>query len=305
MRGATKAKHDPQRLGIAWWNTSLSPNAAVGRASASDYQNAIQVIESITGSGVSLFGLAEISARDVDVVQVAGALPGFVVTEQDRPAGRSKFDTCIAFDPRKFSLLDKGDVVKTRGEKTLRIGQRFRFGVSGATNALHVLVSHWPSKMHSSGLPVGDAYAHHMREAVDAILSDEPAAQILLMGDYNDEPHSPNMSYHLRSTRDREFAVKRSGGLLYNPFWRHLSPRCPSTTRWPSHDHGTYHYAGEMTKWHTFDQMLFSRSMLDGKGDWRLDEGRVEIFIDHSLKTLVQTATIFDHLPIMANLVRV
>lgn len=294
-------------IGVAWWNTSLSPNADADRASNSDRINAAAAIDELVKMGSSVIGLCEVSQMDMDYLCVHSALRNFACTDPGAAASaRSRFDTCIAYDPDLFTLGAEADLVAAYGAGHFRVAQRFELQASAGGRSLHVFVSHWPSRLNMDANDTKRIlYAAALRDAVNALLTDDPAAQIILMGDYNEEPFSESMCVGLRASRDRPRSESKPD-LLYNPFWRHLS----SYRRDPKHscsDEGTYYYhSGDTTRWHTFDQMLFSYGLLTGAGGLALDEHSTRAHVASWLeKLLLDRKSLFDHRPIVGRLLRV
>lgn len=140
---------------------------------------------------------------------------------------------------------------------------------------------------------------------MDLLLAGDPDAQIVLMGDFNDEPFASVMDATLLSTRDRKL-VQQEPRLLYNPFWRHMTSYKHSEESHQFSDRGTYfHAAGQLTKWRTFDQMMFSSSLVRGTAEWVLDEIATRVVDFPALTKLVESrGNVFDHLPIVGRLQR-
>lgn len=298
-------KPTTQVAGLVWWNTGLSPNAAKDRSSGADRDSAVVVIRALCAMRPAILGFSEISSKDVEAFQNGSALGRYTFSECGRVVtSRSSFDTCIAFDPAILSLLDQSDVIAPVGNSRLRVGQRFLFEMPGSTSPLHVVISHWPSKLHPSEELPNPMYGFVLRQLLDEIAKDDPDPQILLMGDYNEEPYDECLSIYLRSTRDRS-RVLNGPGLMYNPFWQHMSPARAQVGRGASRNHGTYYHSrGVVTRWHTFDQMMFSRSLLEGSRGWALDEGRTRVFDDYGVDKVIQSSAVLDHLPIVSRLVK-
>jgi len=293
-------------IGVAWWNTALSPNAGSGRAAKTDRTRASAVMDELVDSGCGVIGLCEVSKVDIDYFLANSLLGSFACTDPGSAAGpRSNFDTCLAYDPGIFTLVEEVDLTSSFGGSRFRVAQRFELQPVEGGKSLHVLLSHWPSRLH---MGANDSrrvlYAGQLRETVNALLTDDPAAQIILMGDYNDEPFSESMCVGLRASRDRARSESKAD-LLYNPFWRHLS----SYRRDPAHscaDEGTYYYhSGDTTRWHTFDQMMFSHGLLTGSDGLVLDEESTRAHVAPWLeKLLLDRNSLFDHRPIVGRLLR-
>jgi predicted extracellular nuclease len=102
---------------------------------------------------------------------------------------------------------------------------------------VHVLVNHWPSRRAGE-----DETAYRRMEAakknravIATIKSTEPAARIILMGDFNDDPHSASIAHIM----DTDF---------YNPMQQLLT-----------RDEGSTTYRGQ---WNLFDQILVSNNFM-------------------------------------------
>jgi len=302
LNGSSAQKEE---LAFAWWNTSLSPNVK-GRADDDDLSHAVRAVDELIAEGVVLVGFCEISRKDVEHLSKHSSLATFGFSQAEQSvSGVSTFDTCIAYDPARLSLLHESVVVVPDGGGHLRVGQRFVLEPSAGGEPIHVIISHWPSRRTlAAGATERTTYGYVLRGVVDTLLAADAEAQIVLMGDYNDEPFNASIMEALKATRDRDRSKTRTD-LLYNPFWRHLAS-FEHDVNGPCSDQGTYYYkSGKMTRWHTFDQMIFSSSLLTGAKEWQLDEGRTRAYSPSWLDDLLKkSASIFDHRPIVGRMQR-
>ncbi len=110
--------------------------------------------------------------------------------------------------------------------------------VTGILNKeeIHILVNHWPSRRDGAESTSYKriAAAQKNRDVIDQITSENSEAKIIIMGDFNDDPHSESVEKHL---------VR---GDLFNPMERLL-------TRY----RGTTNYRSQ---WNLFDQIIFSHN---------------------------------------------
>ena len=116
-------------------------------------------------------------------------------------------------------------------------------------DTLHCFVNHWPSKYRGE-LETVDARncaASIVRHQVDSILLADPTAKIVIMGDFNDTPDAPCISQVLgaRSADDGE-------GPLINLFTNPQELGFDGTLKYQE-------------KWMVFDQIIVTRSLLDGE----------------------------------------
>ncbi len=104
-------------------------------------------------------------------------------------------------------------------------------------NIIHLLVNHWPSRRSGYDQTVYKriAAASKNREIINGILSEEPEAKIIVMGDFNDNPTSKSVKGLVNTD-------------FYNPMEKLLTL-----------DSGTLNYRGE---WNIFDQIIISNNFL-------------------------------------------
>ncbi|WP_124540272.1 endonuclease/exonuclease/phosphatase family protein [Piscinibacter terrae] len=296
------------QLGVAWWNTALSPNVDRGRAKAEELEAAALMLTSLVQMGAQFVVLGEVASEDVIALEglCSGLLQGCVFCDSTSKAGRGRFDTCAVYRADMVRVESTSDLVQVTGGRTARIGQHFTLTVEHETKPVHLLASHWPSRLQlSSNAPGRYALATRLRDKVDVLLEEDSEALIVLLGDYNDEPFDSCIAETLRATRDRDLAMSKSG-LLYNPFWRHLSSFEHIDSSHRVSDRGTYfHLAGDVTRWRTFDHMMFSAAFLCGAGGWRLDEhGTRVVNLPQYTKLVEARKNVFDHLPIIGRAAR-
>ena len=122
-------------------------------------------------------------------------------------------------------------------------------GVLGGKDTLHVFVNHWPSRSGGEieSRPRRVWVAEAVRYRVDSILRINPAAQILITGDFNDEPADLSVVSGLNALLSAEVPQP---GKLYDLTMglKHSSPG------------GTYKYKGS---WNLLDHMVVSGTVLD------------------------------------------
>lgn len=297
------------RITLCWWNTSLSPSGK-DRAIPSDATVFQRVIEHLIGSlGVDFCVLGEVSETDVESIRHFLKDSIYQVVSGVESLGRSSFSTCLLFNSSKLTCQLGSHEILMQEQSKYRIAQHAVLATRDLKTTFYIFISHWPSRLHlAANAPLRLTLGDRLRQRVDKVFEANASAQIILMGDYNDEPFDQSLSSALRATRDKDLAKKKST-LLYNPFWRHLChPEIatnPSESQSHSESWGSYfHQGGTLFKWRTFDQMLFSSSFL-GLGEWYLDETNTSIINFEPYTRLVMNRDVsFDHLPIIATLER-
>ncbi len=120
-------------------------------------------------------------------------------------------------------------------------------------DTLHVFVNHWPSRM--GGIKKSEPYrmfvAKVLRKSIDSILYHDRCAQIVVTGDFNDEPTSPSIKVSLKTHKS---GFPYQCGILYN-----LSESLAD-----KFNCGTYRYR---TSWNMFDQIMVSGALLKNTGN--------------------------------------
>lgn len=288
-------------IGIAWWNTGLSPTKAMGRATSEELGAAAAVLVALAQMGAHFIVLGEVASEDVTNLHnhCVGILPGYQFVDSTSKAGRSRFDTCIVFRPDLVSVTNQTDIVERVEDSYIRIGQHFELIAKAQGEPVHLIASHWASRLYeASDSPGRYRLAEKLRDKVNALLRAEQDAYVVLLGDYNDEPFDTCITETLRATRDRDLVIAKRE-LLYNPFWRHLSSYEHADANYQASDKGTYfHKGGSVTRWRTFDHMMFSRAFLGSEG-WHLDEHATRVVNLPSYTAIVEARqNVFDHLPI-------
>jgi len=177
------------------------------------------------------------------------------------PYGVVHFDSP---DPRGIDvgLLYRKDVVQpiqsrpiniSHPSDTLRTTRDILFlqAVINSSDTLNLFVNHWPSRR--SGVrksePLRMQAASTLRKNVDSILGIDPCANIIITGDFNDEPFNRSMKESLKTLiPDKYFQCDE----LYN-LSESLMKNCYC---------GTYRYE---SVWNMFDQFIVSGALLDNK----------------------------------------
>lgn len=301
-----------ENIKIAWWNTALSPPKSNSRSNVNgNIIFAKELIEKlITEHEVDIICLCEVNQSDIDFFKTNFIGTNFSIIEGAGKAGRTHFDFCTIYNHKKLIAKYDGYIIRNILNKTLKIGQQIDFSTSNSTTTneanFSLILSHWPSqRTYHSTHPQRRKLASNLKFHVESLV-DTGTQYVVLMGDYNDEPYSTSIEEELQAVRDIELA--RDGeGYLYNPTWRYLGNHisCTDITCGTSHiNTGTIYYpAGDYTKWNVYDQMIFTKGFLDG-GGWKIKDLKINILSDDSISSKIRSNSIFDHLPIMAEIHR-
>jgi predicted extracellular nuclease len=214
-----------------------------------------RAVRSIDGMrGPDLIGMCEMENRRVLDLLVTDYLPGgeYEVVHAESPDERG-IDVAILYrrgvmrlDRMTMHRIDLGE-----GNRPTRDIMEARFSKDG--RSFTVLVNHWPSRSggEEASAPRRERAAEAAARVIDSITTLDPTADIILMGDLNDEPFNTSVAGTLDA---REYVESGFDHRLINT----AAPVAEIDTL------GSYYYQGD---WETIDQvMLASAGALDGKG---------------------------------------
>jgi hypothetical protein len=244
----------------------------------------------ITAGGwdtVAFIGMCEVENRYVlnKLIYETPITPyGYRIIHRDSPDARG-VDVAALYNPKKMKLLAyKYYPVRFPGDTSLRTRdilyvKALLFG----TDTLHIFVNHWPSRRGGQEESAWrrNYVAGMVRGMVDSIALCPPPAppkgggssvksepdclmggqipNILLMGDFNDEPSDESLRISLGAAlRETDTSC------LYNLM-------ALKRLKWTE---GTIRYRG---RWSIFDQFVVSESMLHGRSDLQTGPGEVTI----------------------------
>ncbi len=198
----------------------------------------------------------------------------FGIAHRDSPDKRG-IDLAVAYR-QPFAVEDSAvrlhtvDIPKpTRGVLSVPL-------VSGG-RTLHVLVNHWPSR---GGGKDAVGYRHKTASVcvkevarILAAAKDGDDPDILLLGDFNDDPYDAPVRDTLGAVRSKNAVLNRNNKtLLYNAAWTFLGRS----------DFGTYYYNREWV-WNVFDQAIMSRGLLKEAGFQFVSES-LDVFAPDKLR---------------------
>lgn len=272
---------DSLYFSIMWWNVGLSPPTKKKSQKANKLTKeerlvgCSKIIKEYMNIGFDFICLGEVSSEDV--VNLSQELnlksSDYTVVNGFDTVGKLIFDTCIFF--KKTHQLIVGvkpfeNLIYSSGGRQTKVGQRFEFRFSPSNDVIVLYLSHWSSQR-STDDKLYESIAQDLRNAVKPDLIKQN--HMILLGDYNVEPHHQSLISKLQSSREKEL-VKFRTSLFYNPFWKFLSSTQASNA---NNLLGTYHLrkTGVFNDWHVIDQILISSHFLDKK--WKFVDDFVEI----------------------------
>jgi len=170
--------------------------------------------------GPEILGLAEVENRDVVEMLVKNKQlkkHGYEVIHSDSPDQRG-IDCAMIYKKKKFVPLYQQSYSVSFADTNPDITTRDILLVKGILEKdfeLTILVNHWSSRRGGAQKSAWKRAraASRARAIVDSILKVDPLTNIVLMGDFNDEPSSPSLDKILRAGKNTQEA---SYSKLYN-----------------------------------------------------------------------------------------
>ena len=218
-------------------------------------------------NGPEILGLAEVENRQVieDLIQLTALKSRkYEIVHEESPDMRG-IDVALVYDRKVF---------RYHSHRRLRISfpaepdytSRDVLLVSGKVKGeiLHILVNHWPSRRggQEESEPRRLRAAEVVKFATDSLFALDPEAKILLMGDFNDDPHNKSL---VGSMQAKPAAAKVGAGEFFNPMSEMHDPD----------NRGTLTYRG---KWNLFDQFLVSPGLLAPGASLKYVPGSAQIY---------------------------
>ncbi|WP_338848394.1 hypothetical protein V8J88_05885 [Massilia sp. W12] len=281
---------------IAWWNTGLAPGARSKSAQNTLLLALGLIYELLHEQALDLLVLCEISETELRALADLLEASPWRLQSGLQSVGRARFDTCFVYREERLAIAGLLALTHPCGERIRRPGQHLRL-LLDQRDQFHCFVSHWPSRVYADK-DERNRLGMELRDEVNRVLRGDPEANIIMMGDYNDEVFDVSITEYLQASRDREL-VLRKRHLLYNPFWRKLGASLDG-----DYFSGTiFDWRGEFTRWRSFDQIMLSAALLDG-AQWRLDESSANIYSSATLSACLRKHE-FDHLPVILNMQKV
>jgi hypothetical protein len=213
--------------------------------------------------GIALLGVAEIENRSV--LKDLCAQPklkdrNYKIVHYDSKDARG-IDVALLYNPAYFKVIssekiyvDMSDLGEGKTRDILYVKGIFM------GEELHVMVAHWPSRRGGEEVSLAKRCraAQFMRKKADSVYALNPNANIIAMGDLNDDPTSPSLTDCLKAAGKKEQAVN---GIFFNPFYDYFKKGI-----------GTLAYNDS---WNLFDQIVVSSSMLTPDNGLKFSGGHI------------------------------
>lgn len=289
------------RFSLCWWNTGLAPPKGTRNEPEHLFIVADTIKMLMNQRDVDLLCLGEVDSDSLSYLGSQISDSRFVFTDRSRGDNGVKFNMGFVHRRRLLEISLSTYATANIEQKRRRMSQHVKLSLVDGSQ-MDLFVVHWPSRIflppesHTRPL-IGQG----LRDLVDGVLDADPAAKIIVLGDFNDEPCNDSLARYLSATRDLSMAQKFPK-LLYNPFWKDLTdPEKYVRGYRGTAKTGSYYYKGDsIQKWRVFDQIVFSSSLL-GSGTWHLNEEETHIWeFPDILDVGPGMSERVDHLPVFA-----
>ena len=179
-----------------------------------------QSAEVLRDLNVDVLGLSEVeNAMVLEDLNFAYKERNYKIIHFDSPDERG-IDNALLYDPSYFKVISSKPIPNTlpSGDKTRDI-----LYVKGlyADELIHLFVNHWPSNYggREKSIPKRAATAQLLVREISSILSLNPSAEIILVGDFNEDPDEMNVqslkTIGLSSLMEPMLGVPKKGTYVY------------------------------------------------------------------------------------------
>jgi predicted extracellular nuclease len=200
-----------------------------------------------------IIGLCEVENRKVlnDLVKTERLAGGkYEIAHFESPDYRG-IDVALLYRPDEFNVTWSAPVKVSFADEP-NFTTRDILYVKGETlnrEEFHIFVNHWPSRI--GGLeqtePKRISIAQLLKSKIDSVQNVNPKANIVVMGDMNDEPSNKSLAVILEAKNP----ASQNTGLVNLMFPLHEEKQ------------GSYNYRGN---WNMLDNIIVSSGLLDNKG---------------------------------------
>ena len=297
-------------LKMAWWNTALSPAArsAGTKANTETYTTICDHIKKlITELSCDLIAICEVSTEDVAYINsyLNTHLTNLKVLDLTCDIGRTRFDIAVIYNTEKIHLNHKHYLSKPFTGSTVKAAQLVEIVNLDDNKTIQLFLCHWASRLRGDGEKRRQSAATIVYSSALDFMAE--SKDVIVMGDFNDNPYDESILTNLNATRCHDAVRKYPNEYFYNPFWRtvvsdkkynHLSDN--DTFRSGTHKYKQF----QGTVWHSYDQIMFSGSFL-GAGSWHLNEQGTKVIDEVGfINDFENNKNLIDHLPVMCEITR-
>jgi len=259
---------DPQNSGDDEWTPGSEKEWTQERYDKK-ISNLAKVISSINNKELpDIVGICEVENRKVLEDLIADTLLSaneYGIAHEQSPDPRG-IDVALIYKKSEFEYISH-EAIKVKLADNPNYNTRDILHVIGIVNekdTMHVFVNHWKSRGGGSQAETEIKRvnaAKILREKVDNILRKNENANIVILGDMNDEPQNKSIAETLNATNNRNTTDVFE---LYNTL---LDKDLKGE--------GTYSYKGE---WNMLDNIIISQNLLKNRLGYHIGANEGEIF---------------------------
>lgn len=273
-------------LRLRFWNSGVAPTRGAGKRTS---QQAGDVVRRCLDGETALVALCEVDRDAMREMAERVADPGVAWLCLDAPVGRSRWDLG-AFFRTDLVRVEAGEPVTERAYGNhIRVAHSLRVG---GERAFRLYLLHWRSRLRADGAEHRDRAAYALARSIRHDL--EFDVPVVVMGDFNDEPHDDSLG-RLEACRDPRHVMRLPGERLFNPCWWLAAP--PGDDPW--RPFGSYpHPGGRTSGSYLLDQALTSAHFLDREAR---RAPAASIGLDPGFRATDEYATL-DHAPLTLEL---
>ncbi len=210
----------------------------------------VKIVRLKTGSYPEILVLGEVENREVFNLLLSFLPDNAYKTAYHASNDPRGIDIALAFDSTRVNLknsLSKRVDLEGRNTRDITL-----YSFSAGNSAFCLLVNHWPSRVLDKAWsePQRVLAAKTAKSMIDSLKRQNNLADIIVMGDFNDEPHDKSIREILNATSDKKKFVKHPEDKLFN-CWGEIDEK------------GSCYFSG---RWLKFDQIMISPGLFDNNG---------------------------------------
>lgn len=293
-------------LRFGWWNVGLSPASPRAQTKASPITYPIlcsHINKLLLEQSCDFLGMCEVSSDDIKHIKRQIDDETYSIIDLTQEAGQTRFDMAVIYNKSKIKVEHENTIFNFKTGNIIKAAQVVNIVSLNNNKCIRVYLCHWSSRMDSSGALKRCAAAELVYASAVKLM--ENGVDVIVMGDFNDNPYDESLNVRLQASRCHDAVKKYPKEYFYNPFWRTVV----SDFKYSHADSNTEHRSGSYkykqfqgTIWHSYDQICVSGSFLS-KGSWHLNEYETKVISYKDILDDYSNNKIFiDHLPIICEI---
>ncbi|MGV2702288.1 UNVERIFIED_CONTAM: hypothetical protein MT382_00470 [Aeromonas salmonicida] len=248
-------------------------------------------------------GICEVSSNDVKHLAEQIDSESFSIIDLTQAAGQTRFDMAVIYNKSKIKAELYRSIFNFKMGNVVKAAQAVDIVTLNNDKYIRVYLCHWSSRLDSSGALKRCAAADQVYSSAVKLM--EEGKDVIIMGDFNDNPYDESLNVRLQASRCHDAVKKYPREYFYNPFWRTVVSdlKYSHANINTEHRSGSYKYKQFLgTIWHSYDQICVSGSFLSN-GSWHLNEYETKVLsYEDILEDYGDSKHFIDHLPVMCEI---